>query len=342
MTRPKDHPISLIYTAATIQGDFIAFWESEEHDLISYLPDYPEKYRSVPIGKWIERGRESVASQDQTIERYDDVVNAAWCYLGQSMILVDKSSVSHSVMKLGTYYPRIWRGRYNPSSLRTYSCVNPFIAFGNKYSQSIVATTSLFEGLAELFLYIEPEHRNGKVFSHRIRELLILICTEMESAWQGVILDNSKSHKKRYSTQDYIKLDEPLRLREWGVRLVDYPDAETFRPFLSWSKEDPTKSLNWYDAYNAIKHNREVSFARSTLNDLLNAAAALHIMQASQWGTETYSRFHGNRVSPFYVVNCPLYRHSELYIPNIGEGENLTPIRYFDRESDHEEKDGVL
>jgi hypothetical protein len=73
-----------------------------------------------------------------------------------------------------------------------------------------------------------------------------------------------------------------------------------------------------------------VAFSQATLENLLNAAAALHIMQAAQWGPEIFSLMHDNRFSPFWITHIPTFSTAEIYLPPLERGAALTPICYFE------------
>lgn len=210
--------------------------------------------------------------------------------------------------------------------------MNPCREYGSKHIQSVTAASSLFDYLIEIFRHIEPSKGNYQTFGHKIRELLILTCTEIESNWRGVLEENTKEKNPNqiYSTNDYVKTKEPLHLGEWAVSLKDYPDLDLFLPFNGWDNSKPTQSLSWYNSYNSIKHNREAEFSKATLKNLLDAMAALHIMQVAQWGLEIYSMLHDNRFSPFQVEQYPTFQTSELYMPSIDGKESLTAGLYFE------------
>jgi hypothetical protein len=113
------------------------------------------------------------------------------------------------------------------------------------------------------------------------------------------------------------------------VALKDYPDLGQFSPFYSWKRSCPTKSLSWYDAYNAVKHHREERFKLATLGNLIDAAAALHIMQSAQFGPEMYHRFFGNEESPFHTVKYPIYDLSDIYIYDFISDSEMNVAQYF-------------
>src|SRR3984957_18024538 len=93
---------------------------------------------------------------------------------------------------------------------------------------------------------------------------------EVESHWRGVLVANGvKGHgvnEDRFTTNQYVNLNAAMRLDEYAVEFPSYPWLPSVRPFAGWgSSGKPTQDLAWYDAYNAVKHNRESEFARATL-----------------------------------------------------------------------------
>jgi hypothetical protein len=79
-----------------------------------------------------------------------------------------------------------------------------------------------------------------------------------------------------------------MRLDEWELSLISYPDYPPIRPFSGWSSSAATKSLDWYDAYNAVKHDREANLRRATFGNVLKAAAASIAMGAAQFGWDDW------------------------------------------------------
>jgi len=112
-----------------------------------------------------------------------------------------------------------------------------------------VSSLLLFERLADVFKFVEPNERNACAYGHELRHLLIAACTEVEAGWRGVLGANGYTGD-RLRTNDYVKLNEPLRLHDWVVGLKAYPEFPPVAPFGSWSTSAPTQSLAWYEAYN--------------------------------------------------------------------------------------------
>jgi hypothetical protein len=315
-----------VYVANTISGDLCVFAKVGDEVKI-YLPrDYYEKYHRIGLDEW--RRMAASYSTPNDLGLYDEVVNAAWQGAGPQNAIV-KSSAQKLRTRIGTYHPRIWRGRFDPRQMHCYNAVDARSVYGSEYIRTNIAASSLFDQMQYLFRYIEPSAANMQVFGNRIRELLILTCTEVEAGWRAVLDQNSVTPKDRYTTGDYFRVAEPLRLSEWEVALRDYPDAGTFSPFKNWSSPETTRSIPWYEAYNAVKHHREAQFSQANLANLIDAVAAVHILQAAQWGPEMYDRFFGANPSPFWTVRYPAYELSELYVPTIDGKADVSPVHYF-------------
>ena len=267
-------------------------------------------------------------SAPNDLGHYDEVVNAAWQRTGFRNAIV-KSSAQKLQTRIGTYHPRIWRGMFDPRKMHCYNAVDARSVYGNEYIRTNIAASSLFDQMQDLFRYVEPSAVNMEAFGNKIRELLILTCTEVEAGWRAVLDENSVTPKDRYTTGDYVRVAEPLRLSEWEVALRDYPDAGTFAPFKNWSSPETTQSIPWYEAYNAVKHHREAQFSQASLRNLIDAVAAVHILQAAEWGPEMYDRFFGANSSPFWTKRHPVYELGALYVPTIDGKADVSPVCYF-------------
>jgi hypothetical protein len=315
-----------VYVANTITGQLCIFAKVGE-EVKLYLPNgHRQKYLSIGLEEW--RKMAASYSTPNDLAPYDEVVNAAWqCSGFQNAI--NKRSAQKLRTKIGRYYPRIWRGTFDPESMHCYNAINARSIYGGEYIRTNIAASSLFDQMLDLFRYVEPSAANMQTFGNKIRELLILTCTEVEAGWRAVLEQNSATPKDRYTTSDYVRLKEPLRLSEWEVALRDYPDVGTFAPFKGWSAPDATRSIRWYDAYNAVKHHREARFSQASLGNLIDAVAAVHILQAAQWGPEMYHRFFGANSSPFWTMRYPIYDLCDLYVPTIDGNEDLSSMHYF-------------
>src|SRR3990172_9438069 len=134
----------------------------------------------------------------------------------------------------------------------------------------------LIQQLDNLLLYIEPSPNGLECFSHKTRELLILACTEVENQWRSLLQRANiiPINKKDYTTKDYVKLSSKVYLNEFSITLRSISYSTKLRPFSKWNASNPTTSLEWYDAYNKTKHDRNKYFDKAKLEYIIDAIAA--------------------------------------------------------------------
>ena len=124
------------------------------------------------------------------------------------------------------------------------------------------------------------------VYGHMIRNTLLLAAMEFENECKGLLSAHSYTPihgPNRWNTSDFVKVLAPLRLADFEVSLGYYPSIEPRNLFSNWCSEAPTKSLAWYDAYNAVKHDREMNFDMATLAHAIDAVAGCAIMLTAQY-----------------------------------------------------------
>ena len=177
----------------------------------------------------------------------------------------------------------------------------------------------LVERLHEILLYIEPDSACLSVYGHKIRELLILACTECESLWINYIRLAGNTNP-RLTTNDYVKLKDKLFLSEYNVIFTSHPIKHSFQPFKEWDSHDPTQSLPWYDGYNKTKHNIAEHFSKASLENCINAIAANIIMFCVRYSPYALIEEHdlcSNLVNEYFSVELLNPDISSFYIPPI-------------------------
>ncbi|MCW5676190.1 MAG: hypothetical protein KIT15_16560 [Xanthobacteraceae bacterium] len=238
-------------------------------------------------------------------------------------IICEKWPKTHFVpLKIppGSYYPRIARPLDNDL---TNAPANP----GNHLNLRLIENSrdqieSLRDTLVRLCRVIHPEGGNLKSYGSDIRNIIIMAATEVEAQWKGVLLAN---RQRAENTKDYFKLLSALKLDEYEVSVSYFPWLKSFKPFSGWAINHPTKSLPWYDAYNAIKHNRENEFKNATLANAFSALTACAVMMYAQFGTHGYQR--RDSIDTFFKLKSfPKWHFSEAYCPRAGR--RLNPILY--------------
>lgn len=198
----------------------------------------------------------------------------------------------------GQCFQRLWRpGIDGLSSIQNTIAPSPAAL-----TQAAMSLSLLVDRLVNLSRYVELHERNLGVFSHEVRELLLLACIDVETSFRSIFSLSvaGTTEETRLSTADYFRICEPFYLREFEARLRHFPSLPNFRPFLEWDAARPTASLPWFSAYNAIKHNREGSLDQATLGACLNALAAAAILYCAQFSIpSTDDWVH----EPSYVLN---------------------------------------
>jgi hypothetical protein len=181
---------------------------------------------------------------------------------------------------------------------------------------------ALREQLERIFRTIHPVPANYLAYGHDTRNLLILAATEVEAHWKGVLRANGVLGG---STNDYVKLLPAMKLEEYTVRLPFYPWLPDVSPFAGWSSTAPTRTLSWYDAYNAVKHDRENEFQRAALSHTLEAVCGCAVMIFAQFGFSGFR--HRTEISSFFeIAGAPQWDPSEVY--SMVRSGTATPVPY--------------
>lgn len=223
----------------------------------------------------------------------------------------------------GQYYPRIARPyAMGLSSQRAY---NPTASADvDLLEMSIGQLIALTAQLDRICQTVHPVPENLDVYGHDIRNLTILACTEVEAHWRGVLVANGVDASARLTRIDYVQLASAMRLGEYSVRLFRYPWLRPIAPFAGWGTTNkPLHGLRWYDAYNAVKHDRENEFHQSALRHALSAITACYVMIAAQFGMDGI--MYRNQLNIHFDLTAkPSWTPAETYI----EAPSWRPIQF--------------
>lgn len=215
----------------------------------------------------------------------------------------------------GVFFPRMNRGEpnlFNHQNAHT-QLLDEFRAFNN-----------ICDSLNELFNYIDPDERNLNCFGNKAREILIITCTEVEYLIQNFLVDNKYPATTRFSTKDYVKALNILKLDSYSTKLVFYPQLQEWTPFKGWDATKPTTSLAWYDAYNAVKHNRGANRQKASIKTVINAVAAIHILLEAQYGRSIFNNsLQSSFSSILRTTQYPKFSVDELQCPEMSQSEIL-------------------
>ncbi len=214
----------------------------------------------------------------------------------------DWFNLEEFTLPAGSYFPRIYRPifKINHDSFiyndrrrineitQKISGVNDYLPFSRDLAIiSISQLSLLIDHLKLITKTVHPSAANLKSYGHEIRNLLIVVCTEVEAQLRGIYLANfclPDKEKKRLSTKQYFTLNGPMQLNRYEVTFTSFPWLGSFAPFKGWDETKPTESLSWYSRYNQTKHDRESHFEMATLEAVFQALAALAIILKAQYG----------------------------------------------------------
>ena len=127
----------------------------------------------------------------------------------------------------------------------------------------------------------------------------------------------------------YVDVFRLLRLSEWQVQLVDFPNLGSIRPFGTWDERTPSQSLPWYDAYHAVKHDRDAQFHRATLRVAIDAVAGAAVALIAQFGWPPVES--DRTLAAFRVTHYPEWEPHEAYAPpwlSATNADILTKLRF--------------
>jgi hypothetical protein len=284
----------------------VGYFQKDSDDCVFYRDELFSGQRTFSWTEWqeyVDRGYAGNASRDTVSAEL-----ITWLFT------LDPKAASRFILELvqntapGEYFPRLNRRnvKFHKQVRASASLFDEIRAFNN-----------ICASLEELFNYIEPSPLNFTAYGHKVRELLIVACTEVEYLWLRFLEENNyKKNGKTYTTNDYVKIKDILKLNEFEVELPFHRALGTFTPFNSWMSSDPTKSLSWYSDYNAVKHNRGGSFNRGTLLSLIQSVAAIHILLEAQYGIEIFDApMHSEFTSIFSTLGVPTWLLAERYAP---------------------------
>lgn len=211
----------------------------------------------------------------------------------------------------GVYFRRIYRPTIAWDFIGYPPIDEAFSATGLEQLEAL--TDELFR----IFRTVQPQPQNLETFGHTIRNLLIIACTEVEAQLRGVLVANNMKpqNKKVFTTTDYVKVLPHLRLAEYEVAIPSRPHLPACVPFEGWSASNPTQSLEWYSAYNEVKHDRETKFRLASLQNAISAVAACHIIHAAQYGGHRESRWTVNKFTHIRFTCEPVWSDEAKYIP---------------------------
>ena len=164
--------------------------------------------------------------------------------------------------------------------------------------------------LFSLFDFIEPSNVNLQSYSFRTHELLMRTCIEIEANFKAILSENGYAKNGNWNINDYKRVETSHFLSSYYVEIPVWREGPwTIRPFEDWTAEGRPE---WYQAYNAAKHDRHTAFPKANFENLLKAVCGLVVLISSQFRNEDFSR-----------------RSSFLIIGDLGDGFEDSTAGFF-------------
>lgn len=149
-----------------------------------------------------------------------------------------------------------------------------------------------------IFEYLEPSALCQSAYSYRTHALLMRTCIEIEANFKAIFEENifTSQVNSRLTIGHYRKIDASHHLSSYKVMLPIWEyEPLILTPFAGWAPfrgqalpNGVSPSLQWYQAYNASKHDRQAEFRQANLKNLIDAVAALVILVSSQFHGEEF------------------------------------------------------
>lgn len=222
-----------------------------------------------------------------------------------------RSNVSRMELEPRKVYPRI--ARPLPTGYKRGNIVS---GLQEKYHRNMLFFSRQLESLCsmldDIFYVIYPDEKNYNVYGSRLREFLLLACTEVESQLKGVLNSNNYSSLKwNLNMIDYKKIENATRISSYGVKILGYDSIKELEPFSIWNSSE-CAGLSWYQAYNLVKHDREKNFDQANLRNCIEAISARFLMGFVQYGNAWLDK--SDKIKRcFFVSKFPEWRINECY-----------------------------
>jgi hypothetical protein len=145
----------------------------------------------------------------------------------------------------------------------------------NPSARSVVAAFDQVEAELTDFLGrvpLVPEHL--RVWSPQLVRCNFDACSQLDSLWK---LRNGAASNLKIA--DHFATHSSRVANEWLV--VWEGDGFERQPFSAWSGQANYKPLGWWQAYNNLKHNRWENVRDATLENAVDASAALFLAVAN-------------------------------------------------------------
>lgn len=122
--------------------------------------------------------------------------------------------------------------------------------------------------------YVEFVKDNRETYSVEFIGCLMEIGSEIDVVMKNIC---NFSEKDRSTIKEYapLILEKYKGIKEQEVRIRGI----AIKPFEKWSVDEPANSLEWWKAYNSVKHGRSENYQMANLTNVIYSLAALFLIE---------------------------------------------------------------
>lgn len=147
---------------------------------------------------------------------------------------------------------------------------------GFSASTALLAFNDVERALSDVLDYIPYCEAHELVWSPKLAQIILDAGSQLDSLWRNEVPcsgDRSKLTMKQYATEFSGKGHDCFAGR--FVVHLGTCDAEIIAPFSQW--ENTNAKLSWWDAYNELKHDRNINREKATLRTAVELVGGLLI-----------------------------------------------------------------
>jgi hypothetical protein len=223
-----------------------------------------------------------------------------------------RSKIVETEVLVGKYYRGIARPIY-----RLDGAVNGLMNPGAERELGLVRNILreievLTQDLEHCFNVNSPFEKNWVSYGIYYERIIYMACIGVEAIFRKILEDNSIDVSNA-NMNLFVKLKPFLRLEEFSVRLQRYPWLRAVIPFAGWNANNPTKTLEWYNAYNLLKHDKRRNETVASMKHAISSVAAYYSIAYSSFGQTMFPTFFSDYYY-FLFEAFPQWDVSECYL----------------------------
>lgn len=124
--------------------------------------------------------------------------------------------------------------------------------------------------------FVELHRDNFNAFSNGYALLIQAIGAELDTVFKEFCGFNTADRKTIADYAQHILINTP-NIKNQKIHIQEY-DIE-IQPFMNWDINQPGQSLQWWEAFTDVKHNRYEQLKQARQENVLNILGALYLIE---------------------------------------------------------------